>query len=159
MLDLVDVECRDLVAQRISELQDGVRAAAEYGEESVVTRNGDVVDVQVSVSTLIFDDLQREARAYDHMGHGALDIALWDLAGKRYGVSVARLLGVAKSSCAGLGYCPLVRRRCSITWTPSTGAARVLRRGGMRTSSRQRFAAGLCCCAVRSARTMPARAG
>ena len=27
------------------------------------------------------------------MGHGALDIALWDLAGKKYGTSVSRLLG------------------------------------------------------------------
>ncbi len=43
--------------------------------------------------SLIFDDLKREARAYDHMGHGAIDIALWDLAGKRYGASVSRLLG------------------------------------------------------------------
>lgn len=42
---------------------------------------------------LIYDDLKREVRAYDHMGHGPLDIALWDLAGKKYGVSVARLLG------------------------------------------------------------------
>jgi L-alanine-DL-glutamate epimerase-like enolase superfamily enzyme len=41
----------------------------------------------------IWDDLKREVRAYDHMGHGPLDIALWDLAGKRYGVSVARMLG------------------------------------------------------------------
>ncbi len=41
----------------------------------------------------IYDDLKRELRAYDHMGHGPLDIALWDLAGKKYGVSVARLLG------------------------------------------------------------------
>jgi L-alanine-DL-glutamate epimerase-like enolase superfamily enzyme len=41
----------------------------------------------------IFDDLKREIRAYDHMGHGALDIALWDLAGKRLGCSVGRLLG------------------------------------------------------------------
>ena len=41
----------------------------------------------------IWDDLKREVRAYDHMGHGAIDIALWDLAGKRAGISVARLLG------------------------------------------------------------------
>ena len=41
----------------------------------------------------IYDDLKREVRAYDHMGHGPLDIALWDLAGKRFGASVARLLG------------------------------------------------------------------
>ncbi|MFL5336704.1 MAG: enolase C-terminal domain-like protein [Geminicoccaceae bacterium] len=41
----------------------------------------------------IHDDLKRELRAYDHMGHGPLDIALWDLAGKRLNISVARLLG------------------------------------------------------------------
>jgi len=41
----------------------------------------------------IWQDLRREVRAYDHMGHGPLDIALWDLAGKRRGVSVSRLLG------------------------------------------------------------------
>jgi L-alanine-DL-glutamate epimerase-like enolase superfamily enzyme len=41
----------------------------------------------------IYDDLKRELRAYDHMGHGPLDIALWDLAGKRLNVSVARLIG------------------------------------------------------------------
>jgi len=41
----------------------------------------------------IYDDLKRELRAYDHMGHGPLDIALWDLAGKKYGASVATLLG------------------------------------------------------------------
>jgi L-alanine-DL-glutamate epimerase-like enolase superfamily enzyme len=41
----------------------------------------------------IYDDLKRELRAYDHMGHGPLDIALWDLAGKKYGASVAALLG------------------------------------------------------------------
>lgn len=42
---------------------------------------------------LIYDDLKREVRAYDHMGHGPLDIALWDLAGKKYNTSVACLLG------------------------------------------------------------------
>ena len=42
---------------------------------------------------LIYDDLKREVRAYDHMGHGVIDIALWDLAGRKYGVSVSRLLG------------------------------------------------------------------
>ena len=41
----------------------------------------------------IYDDLKRELRAYDHMGHGPIDIALWDLAGKRHGASVTALLG------------------------------------------------------------------
>ena len=41
----------------------------------------------------IYDDLKLELRAYDRMGHGPIDIALWDLAGKKYGAPVARLLG------------------------------------------------------------------
>jgi L-alanine-DL-glutamate epimerase-like enolase superfamily enzyme len=41
----------------------------------------------------IFDDLKREFRQYDHMGHGPIDIALWDLAGRKYGCSVSQLLG------------------------------------------------------------------
>lgn len=45
----------------------------------------------------IWQDLRRELRAYDHMGHGPLDIALWDLAGRRRGVSVARLLGAFRT--------------------------------------------------------------
>lgn len=45
----------------------------------------------------IYDDLKRELRAYDHMGHGVLDLALWDLAGKRLGTSVASLLGGYKT--------------------------------------------------------------
>jgi len=45
----------------------------------------------------IYDDLKREVRAYDHMGHGPLDIALWDLAGKKYGTSVAKLLGAFRT--------------------------------------------------------------
>ena len=42
---------------------------------------------------IIWDDLKREARAYDHMGHGALDIALWDLVARKYGISVATMIG------------------------------------------------------------------
>ncbi|MEQ9690279.1 enolase C-terminal domain-like protein [Bauldia litoralis] len=41
----------------------------------------------------IWQDLRREVRAYDHMGHGPLDIALWDLQAKRLGTSVSALIG------------------------------------------------------------------
>lgn len=41
----------------------------------------------------IFDDFKRELRQYDHMGHGPIDIALWDLAGRKYGCSVSKMLG------------------------------------------------------------------
>ncbi|MSP48216.1 MAG: mandelate racemase [Alphaproteobacteria bacterium] len=41
----------------------------------------------------IYDDFKREIRQYDHMGHGPLDIALWDLAGRKFGASVTQLLG------------------------------------------------------------------
>jgi L-alanine-DL-glutamate epimerase-like enolase superfamily enzyme len=41
----------------------------------------------------IYDDLKRELRAYDHMGHGALDIAVWDLCAKMKSTSVKSMLG------------------------------------------------------------------
>ena len=41
----------------------------------------------------IYDDLKREARQFDHMGHGPIDIALWDLAGKKLKAAVSELLG------------------------------------------------------------------
>jgi len=41
----------------------------------------------------IYEDLKRDVRQYDHMGHGPIDIALWDWAGRRYGASVSELLG------------------------------------------------------------------
>jgi L-alanine-DL-glutamate epimerase-like enolase superfamily enzyme len=41
----------------------------------------------------IYEDLKRDIRQFDHMGHGPLDIALWDWAGKRYGAPIHELLG------------------------------------------------------------------
>lgn len=41
----------------------------------------------------IFEDLKIAFRHYDRAGLAALDGALWDLAGKKYGCSVAQLLG------------------------------------------------------------------
>ena len=42
---------------------------------------------------IIYDDFKRELRQFDHMGHGPLDIALWDWAGKKLGCSISFLLG------------------------------------------------------------------
>ena len=41
----------------------------------------------------IYDDLKREARQFDHMGHGPLDIALWDWQGRALNCAVSTLLG------------------------------------------------------------------
>ncbi|MFZ4757432.1 MAG: enolase C-terminal domain-like protein [Burkholderiaceae bacterium] len=41
----------------------------------------------------IYEDLKRDIRQFDHMGHGPIDIALWDWAGRHYGASIAELLG------------------------------------------------------------------
>lgn len=41
----------------------------------------------------IYEDLKREARQFDHMGHGPLDIALWDWQGHALNCSVSTLLG------------------------------------------------------------------
>ncbi len=45
----------------------------------------------------IWQDLRREVRAYDHMGHGPIDIALWDLAARRRNMSVAAMLGAYRT--------------------------------------------------------------
>ncbi|MFN8525086.1 MAG: enolase C-terminal domain-like protein [Chloroflexota bacterium] len=42
---------------------------------------------------LIYNDLKRAFRKDDRMGLGPIDIALWDIAGKLYGVPVYELLG------------------------------------------------------------------
>lgn len=42
---------------------------------------------------LIYDDFRRALRQYDNMGQGAIDICLWDLAGKKLGASVSQMLG------------------------------------------------------------------
>ena len=41
----------------------------------------------------IYDFCKRALRQYDHMGYGALDIALWDWAGKTTGLPIYKLLG------------------------------------------------------------------
>ena len=45
----------------------------------------------------IYDDLKRELRQFDHMGHGPIDIALWDWFGKKHNCSVKDLLGGYKN--------------------------------------------------------------
>jgi L-alanine-DL-glutamate epimerase-like enolase superfamily enzyme len=42
---------------------------------------------------IIWSDMKRELRQHDGMGIGPIDIALWDLAGKRFGATVSQLLG------------------------------------------------------------------
>ena len=56
----------------------------------------------------LYMDLKLRLRHYDQTGIAPLDIALWDLAGKKYGVSVSTLIGgfreelpVYASTCAG----------------------------------------------------------
>lgn len=41
----------------------------------------------------IYDDMKREIRQWSGMGQGPLDIALWDMAGKKYGAPVYELIG------------------------------------------------------------------
>jgi L-alanine-DL-glutamate epimerase-like enolase superfamily enzyme len=45
----------------------------------------------------IWSDLRRQLRHTDHNALGAIDIALWDLAGKHFGASVSTLLGGRRS--------------------------------------------------------------
>jgi len=45
----------------------------------------------------IYDDFKRQLHHFDHMGHGPIDIALWDLAGKYHNASISTLLGSYRS--------------------------------------------------------------
>ena len=47
---------------------------------------------------LIYNDVKRAMRKFDKMGMGAIDIALWDLAGKYYGAPVYEMLGGWRTS-------------------------------------------------------------
>ena len=40
-----------------------------------------LIGCEAEERTGIFENLKREARQFDHMGHGPLDIALWDWQG------------------------------------------------------------------------------
>ena len=82
------------------ETGDGCRG--EYVTHWVGTRSALAQSLMLAPSLLgrdaeqregIYDDFKRELRQYDHMGHGPIDIALWDLAGKKHGLSVSRMLG------------------------------------------------------------------
>jgi len=52
-----------------------------------------LIGCQAEERTGIFENLKREARQFDHMGQGPIDIALWDWAGKQLDCSVSILLG------------------------------------------------------------------
>jgi L-alanine-DL-glutamate epimerase-like enolase superfamily enzyme len=45
----------------------------------------------------IYDEFKRKLHHFDHMGHGPIDIALWDLTGKQLGASIQTLLGSYRS--------------------------------------------------------------
>ena len=78
---------------------------------------------------LAYEKIRRQLRKEDRMGAGVIDIALWDLAGKRLGASVASLLGGGQDPAEGLRQ-HLVRRRRRRTVQP--GGLRRLRRGLLR---------------------------
>jgi len=46
---------------------------------------------------LIYDRFKRAMRKTDHIGHGLLDICLWDIAGKEAGLSIGSLLGLYRT--------------------------------------------------------------
>ena len=52
-----------------------------------------LIGCEAEERTGIFENLKREARQFDHMGHGPLDIALWDWQGHSLNCSVSTLLG------------------------------------------------------------------
>ncbi len=83
----------------------------------------------------IYDDFKREIRQYDHMGHGPLDIALWDLAGKKYGTSVSRLLGGFRKRLPAYASTYMGDRRGGLDSTSATSSTRAARPRGTAAST------------------------
>ena len=52
-----------------------------------------LIGVEAEQRELVFERLKISHRHYDKSGIAAIDTALWDLAGKKYGVPIAKLLG------------------------------------------------------------------
>lgn len=52
----------------------------------------------------IYEDLKRDIRQFDHMGHVPIDIALWDWAGRHYGASRRRTRPCSTSPQLGFNF-------------------------------------------------------
>ncbi|WP_345817301.1 enolase C-terminal domain-like protein (plasmid) [Paraburkholderia sp. PREW-6R] len=53
----------------------------------------DLLGRDPSMREEIYDEFKRKLHHFDHMGHGPVDIALWDLAGKQLNASISTMLG------------------------------------------------------------------
>lgn len=87
---------RKLFAVRI-ETDDGITGAYVGGNSPAAAQYNTVAEYLIGKSALKrerhWSEIKRALRKYDRMGIGPIDIALWDLAGKRYDAPLHELLG------------------------------------------------------------------
>ena len=83
-----------------------------------------LIGIRATQRELVFERLKLMFRHFDKAGIAVLDAALWDLAGKHYGASVAELLGATARDC------PFTQARRQVKKHPADSIA--LR--GMRSS-------------------------
>ena len=91
----------------------------------------------------IYDDLKRELRAYDHMGHGPLDIALWDLGRQEVRRSGRPAFGRLSLASAGLCQHLITDKKTAADWiVPNAFADSRRALQGTRVSTASRFTVG-----------------
>ena len=68
-----------------------VASASTLGQTKMLAPK--LIGQQAEQREALYDALKWEARQFDHMGHGAIDIALWDWQGRQLDCSISVLLG------------------------------------------------------------------
>jgi L-alanine-DL-glutamate epimerase-like enolase superfamily enzyme len=79
------------------ETRDGARGSYVGGQANSLAQASTCAKAIIGTDCFarehIYETIRRQLRKEDRMGAGIIDIALWDLAGKRLGASVSQLLG------------------------------------------------------------------
>jgi L-alanine-DL-glutamate epimerase-like enolase superfamily enzyme len=102
--ELVDRATDSVLRTRLAvtiETADGARGEYVGGNETMtataVAAAKSMIGKDCFARERFYGDIKRKMRKNDRMGASLIDIALWDLAGKRMGASVSQLLGGSKS--------------------------------------------------------------
>src|SRR3712207_2821216 len=96
-IDMPGVRSQRLRLAVTIETRDGARGSYVGGQANSLAQASACAKAILGMDCFarehIYETIRRQLRKEDRMGAGVIDIALWDLAGKRLGASVSQLLG------------------------------------------------------------------